>query len=83
MQAAAVLADELSRAGPAGVPVALKRYTARVRRVAERHQRESRRFGRVMMVDSRLGADVRDAVLRHVSASHLPSGVIASAVEPG
>jgi hypothetical protein len=65
----------------AGVPAALERYVARVRRVAERHQRESRRFGRVMMIDSRLGAHARDTVLRHVSASRLLSGVIATTLE--
>lgn len=82
MRSAAILAEELSRVDAAGVPPALERYVGRARVLAEREQRESRRFGRAMMIDSRLGTRVRDGVLRHVSASHLLSGLIASLAEP-
>jgi 2-polyprenyl-6-methoxyphenol hydroxylase-like FAD-dependent oxidoreductase len=70
MRAAAVLADELSRADGAHVPHALDLYVRRAKPVVERHQRDSRRFGKLMYVDSRMVVQARDAVLRHYSASH-------------
>lgn len=50
MRAAAGLADELSRADAAIVPLALELYQKRCRHVIERNQADSRRLARVMFV---------------------------------
>lgn len=50
MRAAAGLADELSRADAAAVPLALELYEKRCRSVVERSQTDSRRLARVMFV---------------------------------
>jgi len=50
MRAAAGLADELSRADAATVPLALELYQKRCRGVIERGQTDSRRLARVMFV---------------------------------
>jgi 2-polyprenyl-6-methoxyphenol hydroxylase-like FAD-dependent oxidoreductase len=82
MRAAAALADELSRAGGASVPLALELYEKRCRRVVERNQTASRRLARVMFVRSRLFARVRDAVARRYPAERALGEVIASVHEP-
>lgn len=64
MRAASTLADELSRASAAEVPLALEHYEQRARPVIEGNQKDSRGLARYMFMKSRLAIAVRDAVLR-------------------
>jgi len=82
MRAAAGLADELSRADAATVPLALELYEKRCRTVIERSQTDSRRLARVMFVrDPRL-ARARDELARHYPASWALGEIIGSAHHP-
>lgn len=82
MRAAAGLADELSRADPAAVPLAFERYEKRCRAFAERSQAESRRLGRAMFVRHRVVAGLRDQVVRRYPASLALRAIISSAHQP-
>jgi len=55
MRCPAGLADEVSRADAATLPLALQLYETRCRRIAEANQSESRRLGRVMFMTNRPG----------------------------
>jgi FAD-dependent urate hydroxylase len=82
MRAAAGLADELSRADAAAVPLAFERYEKRCRAFAEHSQAESRRLARVMFVRRPGVARLRDQVVRHYPASHAVRQIIASMHQP-
>ncbi len=82
MRAAAGLADELSRADAATVPLAFERYEKRCRAFAERSQTESRRLGRAMFVGNPVMAGLRDQVVRRYPASLALRAIIASAHQP-
>ena len=58
MRAAAGLADELSRANGASVPLALELYEKRCRRVIERSQTDSRRLARVRVITRSCGCAI-------------------------
>jgi len=82
MRAAAGLADELSRAGPATVPLAFERYEKRCRALAERAQAESRRLARAMFVRRPVMARLRDEVVRRYPAKLALRDIIGSAHRP-
>jgi FAD-dependent urate hydroxylase len=82
MRAAAGLADELSRADVATVPLALELYEKRCRRIIERHQAESRRLARVMFVRHRPVAWARDHLVRRYPAGRALGQIIESVRRP-
>jgi FAD-dependent urate hydroxylase len=82
MRAAAGLADELSRADAATVPLAFELYEKRCRRVIERHQADSRRLARVMFVRHRPLARARDQLVRRYPAGRALSQIINSVHQP-
>lgn len=82
MRAAAGLADELSRAGPATVPLALELYEKRCRKVVERNQTDSRRLARAMFVGSPALAWARDRIARRYPAEKMLSQIIDSMRTP-
>lgn len=79
MRAAAGLADELSRADAASVPLALELYQKRCRSVIERGQTDSRRLARVMFVRHPQLAWARDRLTRRYPAERALGEVIGSA----
>jgi 2-polyprenyl-6-methoxyphenol hydroxylase-like FAD-dependent oxidoreductase len=82
MRAAAGLADELSRADGASVPLALERYEKRCRSVVERAQTDSRRLARMMFVRPASVAWVRDLLARRYPAERALAEIIDSAHQP-
>ncbi len=82
MRAAAGLADELSRADAATVPLAFERYERRCRAWAERAQAESRRLGRAMFVRHRATARIRDQIVSRYPAKLALRDIIRSTHEP-
>ena len=82
MRAAAGLADELSRADAATVPLAFERYEKRCRGFAERSQTESRRLARAMFVRWPIMARLREQVVRRYPAQHALREIIGSAHQP-
>jgi len=82
MRAAAGLADELSRADGAAVPMAFERYEKRCRRLAERSQTESRRLARAMFVRDPVLARLRDQVVQRYPAKLALRNIIDSAHQP-
>ena len=82
MRAAAGLADELSGADAAAVPLAFERYEKRCRAFAERSQAESRHLGRAVLVRHPVMAGLRDQVVRRYPASLALRAIIASAHQP-
>ena len=75
MDSAAALADELSRAETTRMGYALSLYERRQRARVERAQSNSRFLARFMFVDSRLGALVRDQMMRFYSVERLISDI--------
>lgn len=82
MRAAAGLADELSRANGASVPLALELYEKRCRRVIERSQTDSRRLARVMFVGPARLAWARDQLASRFPAKRALSEIVDSAHQP-
>jgi 2-polyprenyl-6-methoxyphenol hydroxylase-like FAD-dependent oxidoreductase len=82
MRAAAGLADELSRADAAAVPLAFERYEKRCRAFAERSQTESRRLARAMFVRRPVIARLRDQVVRRYPANRALREIVGSAHQP-
>ena len=82
MRAAAGLADELSRADAATVPLALELYEKRCRSIVERNQAESRRLAQVMFVRSPLVARARDQMARLYPAKLALGEIINSVRQP-
>ncbi len=82
MRAAAALADELSRADAASVPLALELYEKRCRKQVERNQTDSRRLARLMFVRSPLLARARDELARHYPAKRALAQIIDSVHQP-
>jgi FAD-dependent urate hydroxylase len=82
MRAAAGLADELSRADAASVPLALELYEKRCRSVIERSQSDSRRLARVMFVGPKRLAWARDQLASHFPAKRALSEIVNSAHQP-
>jgi FAD-dependent urate hydroxylase len=82
VRAAAGLADELSRADAATVPLALELYQKRCRRVIERNQADSRRLARVMFVRHPPLAWARDQLARRYPAERALGQIISSVHQP-
>ncbi len=82
MRAAAGLADELSRANGASVPLALELYEKRCRRVIERSQTASRRLARVGFVGPARLAWARDQLVSRFPAKRALSEIVDSAHQP-
>ncbi len=82
MRAAAGLADELSRANGASVPLALELYEKRCRSVIERSQTDSRRLARVMFVRPPRLAWARDQLASRFPAQWALSEIVDSAHQP-
>lgn len=82
MRCAAGLADELSRAGPDGVPLALELYEKRFRKITEANQAESRRLARFMLMTNGPGTWVRDRMAMHYPAERMLGHIIASSRRP-
>ena len=82
MRAAAALADELSRADAATVPLALELYEKRCRHVIEANQAESRRLARAMFLDRRGLGWFRDRVAQLIPADRMLAQIIDSMREP-
>jgi 2-polyprenyl-6-methoxyphenol hydroxylase-like FAD-dependent oxidoreductase len=75
LESAAVLADELSRAGKTHVEHALRLYVKRRRRRVESIQDDSRKLATMMFVKSGTIAAVRDLVTRFYSLEMLASQI--------
>jgi 2-polyprenyl-6-methoxyphenol hydroxylase-like FAD-dependent oxidoreductase len=82
MRAAAGLADELSGADAATVPLAFERYEKRCRGFAGRSQTESRRLARAMFVKRPVMATLRDQVVRRYPARLALREIVGSAHQP-
>ncbi len=82
LRSAAALADELSRADAATVPLAFELYEKRCRSTVERNQTDSRRLGRAMFVRRPVTAWVRDRLARHYPPERMLSQVVQSMHEP-
>ncbi|HEX5493812.1 MAG TPA: NAD(P)/FAD-dependent oxidoreductase [Mycobacteriales bacterium] len=82
MRAAAGLADELSRADAATVPLALQLYEKRCRRVVQRNQSESRWLARVMFPRRAVLCPARDQLVRRFPMARAVSGIVASSRTP-
>jgi len=82
LRAASSLADELSRAGPTTVPLALELYEKRCRELVERNQRDSRRLAKLMFVDHKLTTWVRDRMVEHYPAAKFISGIVEASRTP-
>ena len=78
MRAAAALADELSRADAATVPLALELYEKRCRNIIERNQNESRRLARFMFLRRAGFGWARDQLARRYPAERMLNGIISS-----
>jgi 2-polyprenyl-6-methoxyphenol hydroxylase-like FAD-dependent oxidoreductase len=82
MRAGAGLADELSRANAATVPLALELYEKRCRRIVERNQTDSRRLARVMFVRQPHLAWARNELAARFPATRALSEIVNSAHQP-
>lgn len=82
IRTAAGLADELSKADAASVPLALELYEKRCRNVIERSQTDSRRLARVMFVRRPRLARARDELASRYPASRALGEIIGSAHQP-
>ncbi|MGE0433986.1 MAG: FAD-dependent oxidoreductase [Planctomycetota bacterium] len=82
LRSAAALADELSRADAASVPLALEMYVKRCQRIVRRNQADSRFIARFMFVSSRWFTPVRDLLIRFYPARRVIAQIIASMRQP-
>jgi len=82
MRSAAALADELSRADAATVPLALELYQKRCRAIVERAQTNSRQLARVMLVGRPALAWGRDQLARLYPAHYAVGEIIHASHQP-
>jgi 2-polyprenyl-6-methoxyphenol hydroxylase-like FAD-dependent oxidoreductase len=82
MESAAVLADELSRAGPRDVPLALVSYEKRRRARVEAAQDDSRKLARWMFASRGPRSWLRNRALRFMSLESLAGNVVKMHDEP-
>jgi len=82
MRSAAALADELSRADAATVPLALELYQKRCRAIVERAQTNSRQLARVMLVGRPALAWGRDQLTRLYPAHYAVGEIIHASHQP-
>lgn len=82
MKSASVLADELSRADAATIPLALSLWEKRVRPRVEANQAASRTLAKMMFVKGHTMAKVRDLLLKHYPVEKIAEDVMKSNTEP-
>ena len=82
MRSAAALADELSRADAAHVPLALELFEKRCRTLVEHNQDDSRSVARYMFVRSRALGWGRDQLVKHYPADRVVKQITASMHTP-
>jgi|FLOH01.1.fsa_nt_gi FAD-dependent urate hydroxylase len=82
MRGAAALADELSRAGRATIPLALRLYEKRARKIIEGNQQDSRSVAKYMFVDGRATAWGRDQLMKHYPAERIVKQIVKSMETP-
>ena len=82
MESAAVLADELSRAGPRDVPLALSFFERRRRTRVESAQEDSRKLSRLMFMRSPVLAFARNQAIRFMKLDSLAKDIVKMLGEP-
>jgi 2-polyprenyl-6-methoxyphenol hydroxylase-like FAD-dependent oxidoreductase len=82
MESAAVLADELSRAGAAEIPLALANYEKRRRKRVEAAQDDSRKLARRMFASRGPMSWLRNRALRFVSLESFARNIVKMLDEP-
>ena len=82
LRGAAALADELSRADAASVPLALELYEKRARKVIEGNQHDSRNAAKYMFVDSKAAAWGRDRLVSVYPANRVIGQIVDSMKSP-
>ena len=82
LRSASGLADELSRTGPKGVPLALELFEKRSRKIIEANQEDSRSLARMMFIENRALNWARDQVLRHYPPTKMVDDIIESMKTP-
>lgn len=82
MESAAVLADELSRAGARDVPLALRFFEKRRRERVEKAQDDSRSLSRLMFMRSPVLAFGRNQAIRFMSLQGLAKDIVKMLGEP-
>lgn len=82
MRSAAALADELSKADSARVPLALEMYVKRCRRIVEKNQDDSRNTARLVFVESKTIGWGRDQLIRHYPAKRIVKQIVKSMRQP-
>jgi len=82
MESAAVLADELSRAGAAEIPLALANYQKRRRKRVEAAQDDSRKLARRMFASRGPMSWLRNRALRFMSLESLAKNIVKMLDEP-
>jgi 2-polyprenyl-6-methoxyphenol hydroxylase-like FAD-dependent oxidoreductase len=82
MKSASVLADELSRADTATIPLALSLWEKRVRPRVEANQTASRTLAKMMFVKGHTVAKIRDLLLKHYPVEKIAEDVMKSNTEP-
>lgn len=82
MESAAVLADELSRAGAAEIPLALANYERRRRKRVEAAQDDSRKLARWMFASRGPMSWLRNRAVRFMSLESLAKNIVKMLDEP-
>jgi 2-polyprenyl-6-methoxyphenol hydroxylase-like FAD-dependent oxidoreductase len=82
LRAAAALSDELSRAGPSTVPLALELYEKRCRKVIEGNQHDSRTAAKLMFVENKAVSWGRDHLVKHYPADKIINQIVESMRTP-
>ena len=82
MRSAAALADELSKADPERVPLALEMYVKRCRKIVEENQDDSREIAHLMFVESKTIGWGRDQLIKHYPAKRMVKQIIKSMRQP-
>lgn len=76
LRSAATLADELSRADAALVPLAIELYVARSAATVHANQDASRRLAHAMFVRGRVRGRVRDEIMRHYPVERMVKAIV-------
>jgi len=82
IKSAAILADELGRAEPSTISLALQFWQRRVRSKVEDNQADSRNLAKLMFVKGHTLAKMRDIVLKHYPVEQVAKEVLHSNIEP-
>lgn len=82
LRSAAGLADELSRTGAKGVPLALELFEKRSRKIIEANQKDSRSLAHMMFIENRALNWARDQMLRHYPPTKMVDDILDSMKTP-